>query len=120
MFFRQIYISDYNNKNIYMVIYKKKFKKCLCLFNKTFSKYHTTYWKEFYLLFEKSGIFFHRVSMETGLTPPLPLFVFIRSLKKLFSHLNIKPFIKKGSLEKMGGVNDDASAFKHLNIKTNK
>ena len=69
------------------------------------------------MLFEKSGNFFHRVNIEIGLTPPLPLFVFIRSLR---TPLHNKPFIKKGSLEEMEGVNDNASAFMHLNIKANK
>ena len=32
----------------------------------------------------------------------------------------LKPFIKKGLLEEMEGVNDNTSAFMHLNIKTNK
>ena len=118
VFFTQIYIYiyNYNNKIIYMFIYNKSLKKCLRLFNKTFSNYQATNQKELYLLFEKSGNFFHRVSIEIGLTPPLPLFVFIRSLR---TPLHNKPFIKKGSLEEMEGVNDNASAFMHLNIKTN-
>ena len=37
------YIYNNNTKNIYMVIYKKSLKKCLCLFNKTFSNYQATY-----------------------------------------------------------------------------
>ena len=52
------YIDDKSNKNIYMFIYKKGFKKCLLLFNKPFSNYEATYWKKLYLLFEKSGNFF--------------------------------------------------------------
>ena len=72
---------------------KKKKKKCLHLFNekqlymleyaqnrKAFSHCHATYQKELSLLFEKSGNFFHRVNVETGLTPP-PLFVFVRYLR---------------------------------------
>ena len=31
----------------------------------------------------------------------------------------LKPFIKKGLLEGMEGVNDNTSAFMHLNIKIN-
>ena len=50
---------------------KKSLKKCLRAFNKSFSNYQATYQKELYLLFEKSGNFFHRVSIEIGLTPPL-------------------------------------------------
>ena len=56
MFFTQIYIYD-NNKNIYMLIYKKSLKKCLRLFHKTFSNCQATYQKELYLLFEKSDNF---------------------------------------------------------------
>ena len=65
----------------------------------------------------KNQAIFHRVSIEIGLTPPLPLFVFIRLLRTSFHN---KPFIEKGLLEEMEGVNDNASAFMHLNIKTNK
>ena len=79
MFFKQIYIYIY----IYIYIFtittikiftyiKKSLKKCLCHFNKTFSNYQATYLRELYLLFEKSGNFLHRVSIEIGLTPPLP------------------------------------------------
>ena len=77
------------------------------------------------MLFEKFGNLFHRVSIEIGLTPPLPLFVFIRTLRTPQlpppppPHNN-KPFFKKGSLEVMEGVSDNASAFMHLNIKANK
>ena len=54
MFFTQIYIYDNSNKNISVLIYKKCFKKCLRLFNKTFSNCQATYQKELYLLFKKS------------------------------------------------------------------
>ena len=43
MFSTQIYIYDSNNKNIYMLIYKKNPKKCLRLFNKTFREVQATY-----------------------------------------------------------------------------
>ena len=43
LFFTQIYIYDSNNKNIYMLIYKKRFKKCICLFQRTFSNCQATY-----------------------------------------------------------------------------
>ena len=49
----------------------------------------------------------------------LSLFVFICSLRTP-SPLHNKPFIKKGLLEEMERVNDNARAFMHLNIKTNK
>ena len=55
MFFTQIYIYDNNNKNIYILKYKKSL---------------------LHLLFEKSG-----KNIEIGLALPLPLFVFIRSLR---------------------------------------
>ena len=48
-------IYDNNNENIYMLVYKKSLKKCLCLFHKTFSNCQATYQKELNLLFEKSG-----------------------------------------------------------------
>ena len=99
----------------------KSLKKCLRLFNKTFSNYQATYYKELYLLFEKSGNFFHRVSIETGVTPPLLSPVCVHLLfKDLPVPLNNKHFIKKGSLKEMERVNDNASASMHLNIKANK
>ena len=42
MFFTKIYIYDNNNKNKYFLIYKKSLKKCLRLFNKTFSNCQAT------------------------------------------------------------------------------
>ena len=71
--------------------------------------------------FKRSGNFFHRVSIEIDLIPPLPsqcLFSF--AFKDLPLLLSNKPFIKKGSLGEMEEVNDNASAFMHLNIKANK
>ena len=62
------------------------------------------------------------MSIEIGLTPPLPLLVFIRSLKTPPSSslpLHKEPFIKKGSLKEIEGVDDNASAFMHRNVKTN-
>ena len=72
MFFTQIYIYENNNKNIYMLVYKKSLKKCLCLFHKTFSNCQATYWKELYLLFEKSGNFSqseHRDRFDSSPSP---------------------------------------------------
>ena len=57
IFFTQIYIYDNNNKNIFMLIYKKSLQKCLRFFNKTFSNCQATCQKELYLLFEKSDNF---------------------------------------------------------------
>ena len=75
---------------------------------------------ELYLLFEKSGNFSqseHRDRFDSS----LPLFVFIRpSRNPLPPSLHNNPFIKKGLLEEMEGVNDNAGAFMHLNIKANK
>ena len=75
------------------------------------------------MLFEKSGNFFHRVSIEIGLTPPLPSPppVCFHSLFKDFPlPLHNKPFIDKGSLEEMERVHDNTSAFMHLKINANK
>ena len=66
----------------------------------------------------KNEAFFHRVSIEIGLTPPLPstpLFVL-----DLVLPLHNKSFIKKGLLEEMEGFNDNASAFMYVNIKATK
>ena len=115
--FKQIYIYD-NSKNIYILIYKKSLKKCLRLFNKTFSNCQATYQKELYLLFEKSGNFLkseHRDRFESS-PPPV---CFHSLFKDPPSPLHNNPFIKKGLLEEIEGVNDNASEFMHLNIKTN-
>ena len=60
---------------IFTCAYKKiNFKKMSTPSYKTFSNYQVIYYKELYLLFEKSGNIFLRASIEIGLTPPLPLF----------------------------------------------
>ena len=108
-------IDDNNNKNIYMLIYTTSLKKCLRLINKALSNWKATYQKELYLLFEYQAIFqsAHRDRFDSS----PPLFVFIRFLRTP-SPLHSKPFIKKGLLEEMERVNDNASAFMHLNIRT--
>ena len=90
---------------------KKSLKKCLRRFNKTFSNYQATYYKELYLLFENQSE--HR-------DPSLPPVCFHSHFKDLPLPLHSKPFIKKGSLEEIKGINDNASAFMRLNIKANK
>ena len=74
IFFTQMYIVyTITTIKIFTCSYiKKSLKKCLRRFNKTFSNYQATYKEELYLLFAKSGNFFHRVSIEISLTPPLP------------------------------------------------
>ena len=119
MFSTQIYIYDSNNKNIYVSIYKKSSKKCLLLFNKTFSNSQATYQREFYLLFEKSADFSQSERRDWFDFSPPPV-GFHSLFKDPSSPLHNKPFIKNGLLEEMEGVNDNASAFMHLNIKTNK
>ena len=69
-------------------------------------------------MFEKSGNFFHRLSIEVVLTPPPVCFHLL--FKNLLLPLHSKLFIKKGSLEEMKGFNDNASAFVRLDIKANK
>ena len=113
MFFTQIYIYDNNNKNIYMLIYKKSLKKCPRLFNKTFSNYQAIYQKELYLLFEKSGNFSQIKHIDRFDSCPPPV-----CFHSLFKEAHSKSFLKQGLLEEMEGVNNDASAFMHLNIKT--
>ena len=72
---------------------------------------------------KNQAIFFHRVSIKISLTPPLPFsppVCFHSLFKELPLPLHNKSFIKKGSLEEMEGVNNNAKAFIHLNIKANK
>ena len=109
MFFTQIYIYDNNNKNIYMLTYKNIFKKCQLI-----------RWNSICCL--KNQAIFHRVNIEIDLTPPSPcLFSFaLQGTPSPPASLHNNPFIKKGLLEEMEGVNDNAGAFMHLNIKANK
>ena len=93
-----------------MLIYIKSLKKCLRFFHKTFSNCQATYNKELSLLFEKSGTFSQSEHRDRfGSSPPPVCF---HSLS-----LHNKAFIKKGLLEEIEGVNDNASAFMHLNLK---
>ena len=116
LFFTQIYIYDNNNKNVFTCWHIKKVLK-LRFFHKTFSNCQATYKKELYLLFEKSGNFSQ--SEHRGRFDSSPSRVCFYLLFKNSSPLHNKPFIKKSLLEEMEGVNDNASAFMHLNIKTN-
>ena len=112
MLFTQIYIYD-NNKNIYMLIYKKSLKKCLRLFNKTLRNYRVS--KSFIKKAQTQSE--HRDRFNSS-PPPVCFHSFIRSLRTPPpSPLHNKPYTKKGSLEEMEGVNDNTSAFMHLNIK---
>ena len=69
-------------------------------------------------MFEKLGTFSQSKHSHRFDSSPPP--VGFHSLFKDPLPLHNKPFIKKGSLEEMEGVIDNASAFMHLNIKTNK
>ena len=67
----------------------------------------------------KSQVTFHSGHRDSFDSSPPP--VSFHSLFKVpLSPLHKKAFIKKGLLEQMEGVNDNASAFMHPNIKTNK
>ena len=102
-----------------MLIYKKSLKKYLRLFKKKFSNCQATYKKELYLLLEKSGNFLPREQRDRFDSSSAP-FCFHSLCKDPPSLLHNKPLIKKGLLEEMEGVNDNASVFMHQNIKTNK
>ena len=108
------YVYD-NNNNTDMFMYIKKSLRLLIKLSATTKQLI----RRNSICCLKNQAIFHRVSIEIGLTPPLHLFVFIRFLRTPCTLRN-KPFIKKGSLEEMEGVNDNASAFMHLNVKANK
>ena len=97
---------------------KKSLKKCLHLFNKLLATTKQLIRRNSICCLKNQAIFF-RVSIEIDPSPPSVCF---QSLFKDPPPLPLynKTFIKKGSLEEMEGVNDNASAFMHLNIKTNK
>ena len=63
--------------------------------------------------------FFSQGEHRDRLNPSAPPVCFHLLFKEPLP-LHNKPFIKKRSLKEMKGVNDDASAFMHLNIKANK
>ena len=75
MLFTQIYIYD-NNKNIYMLIYKNVY----AFFIKLLATAKQLIRRNSICCLKNQAIF-HRVSIKIGLTPPFPLFVFIRSLR---------------------------------------
>ena len=77
--FTQIYIYD-NNKNIYMLIYKKSLKNVYAFLIKLLATAKQLIRRNSICCLKNQAIF-HRVSIEIGLTPPLPLFVFIHSLR---------------------------------------
>ena len=84
-FFCKLNIKDGNVFYIYIYIYtitiikiftcsyiKQSLKKCLRRFNKTFSNYQATYYKELFLLFEKSGNFFSQSEHKDKFNPSPP------------------------------------------------
>ena len=121
MFFAQI--CDNNNKKIYILIYIyiyiKVLKNVYVFLIKLLTTAKQLIRRNFACCLKNQAIF-HRVSIEISLTPPLPLFFLIRSLRIPRVPLHNKPFIKTCLLEEMEGVNDNASAFMCLNIKANK
>ena len=82
-FFTQIYIYDDNKKNIYMLIYKKVQKNVNAFFIKSLPTSKELIRRNSICCL-KNQVIFDRVSIEIGLTPPLPLFVFIHSLRTPF------------------------------------
>ena len=80
MFFTRIDIYGNNNKNIYMLIYKKSLKNVYAISITLLATAKQLNRRNSFCCLKNQAIF-HRVSIEIGLTPPLPLFVFIRSLR---------------------------------------
>ena len=116
-----IYTCHNEDRNIYMFICKKKFKKLSTPSNKTSATTKQLIRRNSICCLKNQAICFHRVHTETGLTPPLSLFVFICCLRiPLPFPLYKEPFIKKVSMQEMEGDNDNASAFMHLDVKANK
>ena len=99
MFFTQIYIYD-NNENIYMLILKKKFKNVYAFFIKLLATSKQLIRRNSICCL-KNQVIFHRVNIEIGLNPRL--------------WETLKSLIKRGLLEEIEGVNDNFSAFMHLN-----
>ena len=80
IFLTQIYIYDNNNKNIYMLIYIKSYKNVCDFLIKLLATAKQLIRRNSNCRLKNQAIF-HRVSIEIGLTPALPLFVFICSLR---------------------------------------
>ena len=68
----------------------------------------------------KNMQFFLKSKYRDRLDPFPPPVCFHSLFKDPPSPLHNKPFIKKGLLEKMERVNDNGSAFMHLNVKANR
>ena len=109
------YIYD-NNSNTYMFIYIKIVYTFLIKLSATTKQLIRS---NSICCLKNLAIFFHRVNIEIGFSPPLPMFAFIQSLRHP-PPLHNKPFIKKVSLEEMEGVNHSVSAFMNLHVKANK
>ena len=80
MFFIQIYIYENNYKNVYMLIYKKSLKHVYAFLIKLLATAKQLIRRNSICCLKNQAIF-HRVNIEIGLTLPLPLFVFIQSLR---------------------------------------
>ena len=80
MFFTRIDIYGNNDKNIFILIYKKSLKNVYAILIKPLAT-AKQFIRSNSICCLKNQAIFHRVSIEIGLTPPLPLFVFIRSLR---------------------------------------
>ena len=101
MFFTQIYNYDNNNKNIYMLIYKKSLKNVYAFLIKLLATAKQLIRRNSICCLKNLAIF-HRVSIEIALTPPLPLFVFIYSLRTPPPPSTTNPGFPAG-VENMGG-----------------
>ena len=75
--FTQIYIYD-NNSNTYMFIYIKIVYTFLIKLSATTKQLIRS---NSICCLKNLAIFFHRVNIEIGFSPPLPMFAFIQSLK---------------------------------------
>ena len=94
MFFTQIYIYIYiyeNNNNTYMFIYIKKVYAFLIKLSATTKQLI----RRNSICCLKNQVIFHRVRIEIGLTPPLPLLVFIRSLRTPPPPSTTNPLLKR-------------------------
>ena len=103
---------------MFIYMYKKKVKKniyaCLIKLLATTKQFIR---RNSFCCLKNQAIFFHREHRDRlDSSPPS---IHFHLFFKPPSPFHNKPFIEMRSLEEMEGVNDNASAFMHLNIKAN-
>ena len=119
MFFTHIYYI-YNNSNKKTCSYIKKVLKKIYNFLIKLSPTTKQLIRRNSICCLKNQAIFSQSENRDRLNPSPPPVCFHLLFQDLPLPFHKQPFIKKGLLEQMEGVNDNVGAFMHLNIKANK